>query len=51
MKLLALAASSLALAGAALAQEAARFGGISIIPSTVKPGQVARHDTSHPLDC
>lgn len=40
MHFLTLAASALALAGAAVAQEAARFGLVSVSPSTVKPGEV-----------
>ncbi|EKM50125.1 uncharacterized protein PHACADRAFT_178749 [Phanerochaete carnosa HHB-10118-sp] len=39
MKFLALAASALTLAGAAVAQEAVRFGIVSVSPSTIKPGE------------
>ncbi|GJE93280.1 hypothetical protein PsYK624_094390 [Phanerochaete sordida] len=39
MKLFALAASALTLAGSAVAQEAARFGSVSVYPSTVKVGE------------
>ncbi|GJE93294.1 hypothetical protein PsYK624_094530 [Phanerochaete sordida] len=39
MQLLALTASALALAGSAVAQESARFGGVSVYPTTVKVGE------------